>query len=118
MQFLLGAALLVTGGGLWLRYRPKAKEGRLLCGMLLLMAAVALLGGNGGAAYLLVQAGMGAVVAACTAYSLAKETACRKAAQDTRRRAQAMAAARADMRAALRRERLVESYLDGRCNVA
>lgn len=46
MNTILGIAMLLFSGILILKYRPKQKENRILCGMAALMGLVALLTGN------------------------------------------------------------------------
>lgn len=88
MNILLCVAILSGVTALAAHYRPKKGEGRALCGLSVLQAAVVLLGGGGSPAYLLLQAFFAAVVLGCGLIALHRERV-RAAARARRRTAAA-----------------------------
>ena len=93
MNTILGITMLLFSGMLMLKYRPKQKENRILCGMAALMGVVALLTGNQMVMWMqLVQVAMLAVVAAVCIIRLHAEKVLRTRRQRVRRAARRVAA--------------------------
>lgn len=85
MNLLTGIALAALAAFCYLKYRPRSRAGRGLCGLTLLMAALAAGAGTGNWKFQLLQTGLMAVVGFCCAAQLRRESILR-ARRSVRRR--------------------------------